>query len=60
MRDQVRVHVDGDVPVCYARCASLDVDGVLWTNLLPGMKNKATIKAFADHLGEESVRKSMT
>lgn len=48
------------VRVWYAECASLDVDGFLWTNLLPGTKNKATIEVFAGHLGEESVRETTT
>ncbi len=48
------------VRVWCAECASLDVDGFLWTNLLPGTKNKATIEVFAGHLGEESVRETTT
>ena len=32
----------------------MDVSGILWTNLLPRPKNKATIEVFAGHLGEES------
>ncbi|MGE3891453.1 MAG: hypothetical protein AB7F79_07615, partial [Steroidobacteraceae bacterium] len=35
-------------------------DGFLWTNLLPGTKNKATIEVFAGHLGEEIVWETTT
>lgn len=42
------------------RCSSMDVSGTLWTILLPGTKNKATIEVFAEHLGEEIVRETTT
>lgn len=36
------------------------VSGSLWTILLPGTKNKATIEVLAEHLGEETVRETTT
>lgn len=44
----------------FAGCRSVDVSGTLWTIFLPGTKNKATIEAFADHLGEGRAWESTT
>lgn len=41
----------------WGRCAeevSLDLTGSFWTNLLPRVKNEATIKVFASQASEES------